>query len=142
MNISAKVEYACVAVLELAARWETEEPVRIRDIADQHGIPARFLVQILLQLKGAGLVQSTRGASGGYYLARSPDQITLADVMAVIDGRLGEVQSNLATSTPASTVLLAAWKRVSMAANDMLTATTFADLAGRLREQAEEMYYI
>src|SRR4029453_18506042 len=57
MTISAKVEYACVAVLELAARYESDEPVRIRDIADAHGIPSRFLVQILLQLKGAGLVQ-------------------------------------------------------------------------------------
>ena len=82
MTISAKVEYACVAILELAARYDSDEPVRIRDIADAHGIPSRFLVQILLQLKGAGLVQSTRGATGGYALAKPPEAISLADVMA------------------------------------------------------------
>ncbi len=62
MKLSAKTEYACLAVLELAARYGTGEPVRIRTIADEHGIPSRFLVQILLQLKGAGFVASTRGA--------------------------------------------------------------------------------
>ena len=64
MIVSAKTEYACIAVLELAARHGRGEPVRIRDIADAHGIPSRFLVQILLQLKTAGLVQSVRGAAG------------------------------------------------------------------------------
>ena len=68
MKLSAKTEYACIAMLELAARYDTGEPIRIRTIADEHDIPSRFLVQILLQLKGAGLVNSTRGASGGYQL--------------------------------------------------------------------------
>ncbi len=61
MRISAKTEYACVAVLELAAQYGTGQPVRIRKIAERHDVPPRFLVQILLQLKGAGLVASTRG---------------------------------------------------------------------------------
>ena len=64
MIVSAKTEYACIAVLELAARHAVGEPVRIRDIAEAHGVPSRFLVQILLQLKSAGLVQSIRGAAG------------------------------------------------------------------------------
>ena len=62
MNISAKIEYACIAVLELAVNYNSGKPVRIRAIAQTHGIPSRFLVQILLQLKGANLVSSTRGA--------------------------------------------------------------------------------
>ena len=64
MKFSAKTEYACLAVLELARAYDSGEPVRIRTIADEHGIPSRFLVQILLQLKGAGLAASTRGARG------------------------------------------------------------------------------
>ncbi len=68
MKFTAKTEYACLAVLELARAFDLGEPVRIRTIADEHGIPSRFLVQILLQLKGAGLVSSTRGAAGGYQL--------------------------------------------------------------------------
>src|SRR5256885_3339726 len=85
MRFSAKTEYACLAVLELARAYDIGEPVRIRTIADEHSIPLRFLVQILLQLKGAGLVVSTRGAAGGYQLARPPEQISLAHVINVID---------------------------------------------------------
>src|ERR671937_371186 len=85
MRVSAKAEYACVAMLELAANHGNPQPVRVKAIADAHGIPLRFLVQILLQLKGAGLVASTRGASGGYHLTRPPEQISLPDVINVID---------------------------------------------------------
>ena len=72
MKLFAKTEYACIAVLELALRYQSGQPVRIREIAETHGIPARFLVQILLQLKGAGIVVSTRGAGGGYQAQHSP----------------------------------------------------------------------
>ena len=64
MRISAKAEYACVAMLELAANFAEPQPLRIKAIADSQGIPQRFLVQILLQLKTAGLVASVRGAAG------------------------------------------------------------------------------
>ena len=73
MRISAKAEYACVAMLELAANYADAQPVRIKAIADAQGIPQRFLVQILLQLKTAGLVASVRGAAGGYQLAKPPE---------------------------------------------------------------------
>jgi len=65
MKLSAKTEYACLAMLQLAEEYSGGEPLQIRRIADEHGIPARFLVQILLQLKGGSLVISTRGAAGG-----------------------------------------------------------------------------
>ena len=107
MKLFAKTEYACIAVLELAQKYRDGEPVRIREIAKQHGIPPRFLVQILLQLKGAGLVTSTRGAAGGYQLARSPDKITLGEVMAVIDGQ-EPLESSAASNTPTTRVLLKA----------------------------------
>ena len=84
-HFSAKAEYACIAMLELAAQYGDSQPVRLKAIADAHEIPDRFLVQILLQLKGAGLVVSARGAAGGYLLARSPDLITIADIIHVID---------------------------------------------------------
>ena len=64
MRISAKTEYACIAMLELASQYGSGTPVRIRRIAERHDVPPRFLVQILLQLKGAGLVTSVRGAAG------------------------------------------------------------------------------
>ncbi len=64
MKLSAKTEYACLAMLQMAREYENAEPQQIRRIAEEQGIPARFLVQILLQLKGASLVASTRGAAG------------------------------------------------------------------------------
>ena len=74
-------------MLELAANYADAQPVRIKAIADAQGIPQRFLVQILLQLKTAGLVASVRGASGGYQLAKPPESISLAAVINAIDDR-------------------------------------------------------
>src|SRR5436305_2714582 len=95
LPFSAKAEYACIAMVELAARYGDPQPVRLKAIADAHGLKHRFLVQILLQLKGAGLVVTTRGASGGYHLARAPEQIPLAAIVGVIDrpGREARVVS-------------------------------------------------
>ena len=142
MNISARTEYACIATLELASNYGTGRPVRIREIAEAHGIPSRYLVQILLQLKGAGFVASTRGASGGYRLAKDPKQITLGDVMAVIEGQPGAASGLAAAETPTSRVLMIAWRDVAVVQRDMLGAVTFADLVERVKGRTENMYYI
>jgi Rrf2 family protein len=141
MHLSAKAEYACIAVLELAASFGSGEPVRINHIAETHGIPSRFLVQILLQLKGAGLVTSTRGASGGYQLAKDPRQITLLDVMSVIEGPPGEGSSGT-VNTPQARVLWRTWKQVAAAERQMLDDITFAELVEKAKAPAESMYYI
>jgi Rrf2 family protein len=142
MIVSAKTEYACIAVLELAARHGRGEPVRIREIAEAHGIPSRFLVQILLQLKTAGLVQSIRGAAGGYNLAREPDEITLLDVMTVVDAQLGQAATNATRSTATTRVLQRTWKQVAAKERELLAEVTFADLVERLKGAPEGMYYI
>jgi Rrf2 family protein len=142
MNVSAKTEYACIAVLELASNFESGRPIRIRDIADANGIPARFLVQILLQLKGAGIVGSTRGAAGGYQLARDPATITLGEVMNVSDGQASDLASNATKDTPTARALMGAWRDVAAVQREMLDSITFADLATRVRGQTQNMYYI
>ncbi len=142
MNISAKTEYACIAVLELAASYGSGEPVRIRKIADTHNIPSRFLVQILLQLKGAGLVSSTRGAAGGYELIRDPRQITLGDVMGVIEGPPPEMSGNTNMNTPHAQVLWKTWRQVAESERSMLAKITFGELTERVKSQADAMYYI
>jgi Rrf2 family protein len=142
VNLSAKTEYACLAVLELALRHDCGQPVRVRTIAEQHGIPSGFLVQILLQLKGAGLVASTRGIAGGYQLAQDPGEITLGDVRRVIEGRKSELTGNAGAETRVSRTLLAAWRRIAAVERQLLDATTFADLAAQLLDPAESMYYI
>src|SRR6516165_171862 len=87
MKITAKAEYACLAVIELGKLGANDAPKRVREIAEARGIPERYLVQILLQLKTAGLVRSARGADGGYQLIRRAEDISVADVIDAIDGR-------------------------------------------------------
>ena len=126
MQLSAKAEYACLAMLELAARFGDPRPVRLLDIADKHRIPQRFLVQILLQLKGAGLVHSTRGASGGYQLARPPEEISLADILGIVE-RIDPPLLSPDASTPVI-ALHGVWQRIHQARLDLLTSTKLADL--------------
>ncbi len=142
MNVSAKTEYACLAVLELAAHYGTREPVRVRAIADAHGVPARFLVQILLQLKGAGLVESTRGAAGGYRLLKEPAEITLGEVMAIIEGPPTDLRPSASKDTPMIRTLVETWREVAQAEHEILASVTFADLAERVKGSVENMFYI
>ena len=136
MLFSAKAEYACLAMLELAVRHGDPRPVRLVDIADKHGIPQRFLVQILLQLKGAGLVASTRGAAGGYQLARPPEEITLADVLGVVDRADSPPARGELTALAAA--LHDAWDQVVAARQKILTQTTLAQLV----EAGQGMQYV
>lgn len=87
MRVSRKGEYALRALIDLSLRYG-EGPVSVADVSKREGIPKEFLQQILLQLRQAGLVQSARGAAGGYSLIRPPKQITLAEVLREIDGPL------------------------------------------------------
>lgn len=142
MKVSAKTEYACIAMLELAATFGSGEPVRIRSIAEEHAIPPRFLVQILLQLKGAGLVNSTRGAAGGYHLLRSPSELTLGEVMAVIEGpNEGAITSSASPHSIPAKTLSHVWNEISAVEREMLQKITFADLLDRCKRE-ESMYYI
>lgn len=129
-------------MLELAERYGSGEPVRIREIADEHGVPARFLVQILLQLKGAGFVASTRGASGGYQLVRPPERISLGEVMSVIEGADEPIASSASPESQWGKVLQAAWQEVADVERRALQAITFADLVERAKRRTENMYYI
>jgi Rrf2 family protein len=144
MRISAKAEYACVAMLELAASFGDPQPVRIKAIADAQGIPQRFLVQILLQLKTAGLVSSVRGAAGGYQLARPPESISLAAVINAIDDRTLTPRSALGESsrTPAVAALLAVWKEVQAEEQRLLLKMTLAELVRRAQQGNSLSYQI
>src|SRR5438094_1208605 len=131
MRISAKAEYACVAMMELAAGYRAPQPLRIKAIADAQGIPQRFLVQILLQLKTAGLVASVRGASGGYQLTRPPDNITLAQVINAVDEPTAKTDyalGKLHLRTPASETLLRVWHEVQAEEQRLLHSLTLAEL--------------
>ena len=144
MKISAKTEYACVAMLELASQYGSGEPVRIRRIAERHSVPPRFLVQILLQLKGAGLVTSVRGAGGGYRLIQPPEEVSLGQVMDVVNSSSEEAVSATSASpdSPAVKVLVQAWEKVNAAEREMLESVSLAELLERAKGQDDKMYYI
>ena len=128
MKISAKSEYACLAMLALARLGPDDPPVRIREISEGYEIPERYLVQILLQLKGAGLVTSTRGASGGYRLARPASTISLGAVLTAIDGPDAPVRP---AHKAAARALASVWEHVRAAERAVLDTTSIAQLAER-----------
>jgi Rrf2 family cysteine metabolism transcriptional repressor len=126
MKLSAKSEYACLAIIALALQRSEPGPVRVREIAATYQIPERYLVQILLQLKAAGLVLSARGSSGGYWLARDPARISLGEVLCAIDGPDESPREFLG---PAAEALASVWKRLRANERDLLGQITIAQLA-------------
>lgn len=92
MKLSAKSEYACLALIDLAEKFD-KGLIKSRDISRRKKIPKKFLDQILFILKNAGFVKSKRGSDGGYCLARLPTQITIAEIVRLMDGALAPVNS-------------------------------------------------
>ena len=128
MRISAKAEYACLAIIALAERFHEDRPLTIREIAETRDIPGTFLSQILLKLKGAGLVISTRGSAGGYRLSRPPDEIALIDVLRVVDGY---GSPSLERNGPSSPVLAHVWNQIQDSETMVLSGTSIAKLLER-----------
>jgi Rrf2 family iron-sulfur cluster assembly transcriptional regulator len=113
-------------------------PTSVRDIAERTGLPQPYLEQILLALKGAGLVRSKRGVGGGYVLARSPEAITLGQIVSAVEGPIaagdfGEPHQNGACDHEGQCVLLALWAEVGETMRRHLDSFTLADMVSRAR---------
>ncbi len=91
MRLSKRSEYGIRALIDLAFTYD-QGPIHIENIADREKIPVKFLQQVLLTLKHAGILHSKKGATGGYYLARVPEEITLGEVIRVLDGPLAPIR--------------------------------------------------
>jgi Rrf2 family protein len=140
VKVSTRGDYACRALLSLTLHPE-EVPTSVRDIAERTGLPQPYLEQILLALKGAGLVRSKRGVGGGYVLAREPAEITLAQVVSAVDGPIvvgdfGEPHQNGACDHEGQCVLLAVWADAGRQMRTLLEARTLADVANITRGEA------
>jgi Rrf2 family protein len=132
MRVSAKVDYALRAGAELAAA-AGQGAVKGDRIAQAQKIPFKFLENILLDLKHAGLVQSQRGAEGGYWLAKPPEEITLADVIRAVEGPIANVRGERPEQVEyagAAEPLREVWIAVRGNLRAVLEATTLADVAG------------
>jgi Rrf2 family protein len=134
VRVSAKVDYALRACAELAGTGQGR--VKGDRLAQAQEIPLKFLENILLDLKHAGLVQSQRGADGGYWLSLPPEEISLADVIRAVEGPIANVRGmppqEVEYNGPAAP-LQQVWIAVRANLRTVLEATTLADLAaGRL----------
>lgn len=142
MRISAKADYAVRATIELAAR-QGGKPVSGASLAEAQKIPPQFLKGILLDLKHAGILRAERGARSGYSLARSPDRITVADIIRAVEGPLAYIQDvpPEETSYEGSAVHLRdVWIAVRQTLREVLEQTTLAQIAsGELPENVTSL---
>lgn len=133
MKVSTRADYASRALLSLTLN-ETEAPQSARDIADRTGLPQPYLEQILLALKGAGLVLSKRGVGGGYRLARAPGEIYLNEIVSAVEAPIvaddfGEPHKDGACDHEGQCVLLAVWAAVGVEMRRLLSSFSLADIA-------------
>jgi Rrf2 family cysteine metabolism transcriptional repressor len=149
MKISARDEYACSAVLELALNYDSEAPVRVQDIAQRQGIPMKFLFQIMQILKRVDIVRSRRGTEGGYVLSRPPAQISVGDVIRTMSGPFvqlsclesGNFEDDCAKQSMCHFKPI--WAEVDRAIGSILNNITFEELVRRARAtQRQLMYHI
>jgi Rrf2 family iron-sulfur cluster assembly transcriptional regulator len=136
VKVSTRGDYASRALLSLALHQDAASPTSVRDIAERTGLPQPYLEQILLALKGAGLVRSKRGVGGGYVLARTPDTITLGQIVSAVDGPIvagdfGQPHENGACQHEGQCVLLMVWSNVGEHMREHLDSFTLADMVSR-----------
>lgn len=132
MRISARCDYACKAVLELAMHWPKKEPLQIEEIASRQGIPTRYLVHILLQLKRLGIIQSIRGKEGGYILSMPPNRIKLGKIIR-------EMCGPLVTYDFKDNVFSPIWAKVEDEITKIIDNITFEELSNKAKGG---VYYI
>lgn len=140
MKVSTRGDYASRALLSLVLH-QADGPTSVRDIVERTGLPQPYLEQILLALKGAGLVRSKRGVGGGYVLARGAAEITLADIVSAVDGPIqagdfGLPHTDGACEHEGQCVLLAVWWDAGERMREYLTGYSLADMAAMAQGDA------
>jgi Rrf2 family protein len=146
MKLSKRGEYGLRAMIDLATGVGHNGVVQIKEIAEHQQIPAKFLEQILLTLKNAGLLQSKMGVGGGYYLAKPAEQITLGQIVRVLDGPLAPIRCvSLMAYEPCGCPdeetcgLRMVMGDVRNAISGVLDRTTLADVTERVRTAQLEL---
>lgn len=137
MKLSLKVEYACRVLIQLASHHGNGRLLHIETLAEAEAVPVNYLVQILNELRNGGLIVSRRGKQGGYMLARAPEEVTLLDIVRVVDADLFEYAlSDQGQSGPR---VVRVWREVGEAMRESLARHT---LQAMLTGGPSAMYYI
>ncbi|WP_373548040.1 Rrf2 family transcriptional regulator [Chamaesiphon sp.] len=145
MELSSRLEYALVALLEIAKHQAQGKPLKVNEIAASQLLPERYLDQIFTSLKRQGILSSQRGMKGGYLLARELWQITLLDVVIAIEGSGDRKKVDPTSSnTLEKTVVVQTFEGIQDSVRDLLKSYTLQDLAKTLetQRQSSPMYYI
>jgi len=137
VKLSLKLEYACRVLAQLSKRQEGAQLAHIEELAKAEGIPANYLVQVLNDLRNAGLIVSRRGKQGGYALARTPREITLYDIVHAVDAEMLEGQASAKGESGPRVAEI--WSGVSERLGADLRAIRLDELAPR---EGQNMYYI
>ena len=144
MRITYKGDYALKAILDLALHYH-RGVVTIHDLAKRTDAPIKFLEQVLLDLKKGGFVESRRGKVGGYFLARSPAQIKLGDIVRFIDGPIEPLacveQGYSGCNDIYKCIFRKIWQEVARSTSDIIDNITFEDLARQVKSQKETVVY-
>jgi len=138
MKVSARMDYAVRALLELALHWPDTHPYQLKMIGRRAGVPQKFLIHILITLKNFGLVQSIRGKMGGYVLGLEPRQINLADIVKQLGG-LGSFDEEKRKNKNDAVSFL--WQDIDKSIIHTLKAMTLEDLCNRQRQQIKILSY-
>lgn len=149
MKISFRGDYALKAILDLSLHYN-KGLVRIQEIAKRQDIPIKYLEQILLALKGAGYLSSQRGAKGGYYLAKNPKNITLGEIIRLMEGPISPITCVSKScfkrcNEETKCVFRPLWNKIRLLTEEVVDQISFADMCRDYEEKNKEksdMYYI
>ncbi len=139
MKVSAKMDYAVRALLELALHWPETKPQQLSDISRKAIVPQKFLIHILIALKSLGYVHSIRGKVGGYVLAMDPRKISLADVVKQLGGMGSFDEEQRKTKKDDAISLL--WQEIDKSIIVTLKGINLEDLCNRQRQQVKSISY-
>jgi Rrf2 family cysteine metabolism transcriptional repressor len=151
MKITYKGDYALKTILDLAYVFDSNRVVPLIDIAKRQNIPVNYLEQIMLKLKGSGFLNSKRGIGGGFFLTKSPKEITIGDIVRVMEGPIepiacGKKNHDASCGEEEQCVFREIWMKVTENISSVVDRLTFEDIMKRndeLKKQNQDyMYYI
>ena len=140
MRISAKIDYACRALLELSLHWPSQEPLQISIIAERQKMPLKFLTHILINLKQLGYVDSLRGKKGGYLLAMSPRDINLALLIHNL-GQIGYSATDNKDIKKNSHVMGEIWQEIDESMLKLIEVYDFESIANKQKSKDEVVMF-
>ena len=143
MKLSTRSRYGTRFMIYLASHQD-QEPILLKEVAEREDISEKYLSQIVIALKSAGLIGANRGAHGGYFMAKKPSEITLLHIVEAFEERI-----NLVNCSPGSTpcdrqsicVTQEIWQGLSLAVADYLEGFTLEDMVKRVKQQATPIMY-